>query len=275
MKAVDARAAEPIHVGIFQNKPLVYYEDGPKGLFVEILNYIAAKEDWNLEYVPCELEQCLDLLKTNKLDLMTALGKTPERNRYLAFSKEPVWTIWGTIYAQQDEDVDGIFDLKDKKIGVIKGSRITAALQKMLTEFNIPVQYVAFENYDSLYKAFEAKKLKAFSVNNSYGFDQQRNIHSYKTPIVFSPFSVYFAAPRNGRYPGQLAIINKYVKELRADKHSLFYAFEKSWFGDRQIYWTGRRIGILSASFLFVAICLMAFWRYRSLASINYGGEGN
>lgn len=267
-QAVEARAAEPIRVGIFQNKPLVYYEGGPKGLFVEILDHVAKKENWRLEYVPCELQQCLDMLKTNKLDMMTALGKTRERSSYLSFSEEPVWTIWGTIYAQK-QNINGIFDLKNKKIGVIKGSRITAALQKMLTDFNIPVQYVVFNDYDSLYKAFKAKKLDAMSVNNSYGFDQQRNIHSYKTPIVFSPFSLYFAAPINGGHSAQLAIINRFVKKLKSDKDSLFYAFEKTWFGTKQTYWTARRIGILSASFLFLTVFLMAFWRYRSLLSIN------
>jgi len=261
-------ATETIRVGIFQNKPIVYFDDSPKGLFVEILDYVAQKENWELEYVSCELQECLNFLESNKIDLMTALGSTQERSRYLSFTQEPVWSIWGTIYAQ-NQDVHGIFDLADKKIGVLKGSRITAALQKMLTEFDIPVQYVAFDNYESIYKAFKDHNVDTFSVNSTHGFDEYTTFYSHKTPIVFSPFSIYFAAPLNGRHTKKLAVINDYVKELKADRNSLFYKFEKQWFGDTETFWTGKRIGLISASFLFITICLMALWRYQSLVSLN------
>ncbi len=68
----DSRANESIKVGVFQNKPIVYYEDGPKGLFVDVLDYIAGKENWEIEYVECELKNCLALLEENSLDLMTS-----------------------------------------------------------------------------------------------------------------------------------------------------------------------------------------------------------
>lgn len=108
-------ASESIKVGIFQNKPIVYFENGPKGLFVEVLDYVVQKENWEIEYVVCELKDCLSLLKSNELDLMTSLGESPERLENFTFSKEPIWTFWGTIYSH-DHSIQGIFDLKGKKL---------------------------------------------------------------------------------------------------------------------------------------------------------------
>ena len=266
---VKSWAVASIRVGIFQNKPLVYFEDGdPKGLFVEILDHLAPKEGWKIEYVPCELNQCLDLLKSNQIDLMTALGASHERAAYLDYSREPVWTLWGTIYSH-DFGIHGIFDLRGKSIGVIKGSRITAALGKMLNDFKVSVRYVEFDNYGSLFSAFTKKKIDVFTVNNTHGFDMQKGMVLHKTPIVFAPFDIFFAAPRNGRYTGKLAVIDAYVKALKTDKNSLFHAFENKWFGVPQTYWTAKRIGIISGIILSLTIVAMAFWRYRSLITIN------
>ncbi len=264
----ELRAYESIRVGVFPNKPIVYFEDGPKGLFVEILNQIAEKEAWQIEYVPCELKDCFTLLKSNELDLMTCLGKSPERLQVLTYSKEPVWTFWGTIYSR-DQTIQSVLDLKDKKIGVRRKNKITLELRKLLNEFKISVQYVEFDNYESAYQAFRNRKIDTLAVNNTYAFGKQKEINIHKTPLVFTPFSAYFASLKNGRHQDKLAVIDDYIKTFKEDKFSLMHRFEEKWFGYTETYWTLRRIGIISAIFLVITICLMAWWRYRSIVNIN------
>ncbi len=261
-------ADEPVKVGIFQNKPVVYFENEPKGLFVELLDYVAEREDWEIEYVNCELTECFDLLKSHELDLMTSLGRSPDRLNFLNFSKEPIWTFWGTIYAH-DLKITSILDLKDKKIGVRKKNKITLALQDILKQFDISVQYVEFDNYESVLKAFKKKTLDAIAINNTYYFDRQSSIDRLKTSIVFSPFSAYYTTPKNGRHSEKLDVIDTYVRELRRDRDSLFHAFQDKWFGGHQSYWTGKRIGATGAISLLVTVFVMAFWRYRSLVGLN------
>lgn len=91
---------------------------------------------WEIDYIPCELKECLELLKSNDLELMTSLGKSPMHSEVFTFSEEPIWTFWGTIYAH-NFDITSIFDLRDKKIGVRSRSKITRALQRLLTNFPI------------------------------------------------------------------------------------------------------------------------------------------
>ncbi len=261
-------ANEPVKVGIFQNKPVVYFEDKPKGLFVELLDYIAEREGWEIEYVNCELTECFDLLKSHELDLMPSLGRSPGRLEFLNFSEEPIWTFWGTIYAH-DQKIISILDLKDKNIGVRKKNKITLALQDILKQFDISAQYVKFDNYESILSAFHEKTLDAIAINNIYHFDRQGSIDRFKTPIVFSPFSAYYTAPKNGRHRKKLDVIDAYVRELRRDRDSLFHAFQERWFGGHQADWTGKKIGIVSAVSLLITIFVMAFWRYRSLVGLN------
>jgi PAS domain S-box-containing protein len=261
-------AKETVKVGIFQNKPVVYFEDKPKGLFVETLDYVAEIEGWDIEYIPCKLQECIELINSNELDIMTSLGKNPARLQLLTFSEEPIWTFWGTVYAH-DHTISSLFDLKDRNIGVRRKNKITFSLQKLLADFEIPARYVPFDNYEEAFTALNDKKIDVVAVNNTYGFEEQRKSDTYQTSIVFSPFSAYFAAPKNGRHVKKLAVIDTYVKALKADKDSFFYTFQQKQFGGVQPYWTGKRIGIIGAIFLIIIVFGMASWRYRSLISIN------
>ncbi len=267
---LPARSAnsEVLRVGIFPNKPIVYYEDGAKGLFVDILNHTAEKEGWNLEYIPCDLEKCLDLIREKKLDIIPALEKNSERLKFLSFSTEPVWTFWETIYSHKLR-VNTLFDLQNKKIGVVRKSTSTGALQNLLTSLGVRVQYVTFDDYDAAVAAIHMNKVDAVALNNTFGFLEQRTSDIYPTSIVFNPSSAYFTVRKNGPHADKLAAVDKYTKHLKADEESLFYQFQQKWFSAKQRYWTVKRITLLAVFLLLVVAVPMAFWRYRSLRHIN------
>jgi signal transduction histidine kinase/ABC-type amino acid transport substrate-binding protein len=265
----SAWAKGPIKVGIFQNKPIVYDENGPKGLFVDVLKQIAIEEDWKVKYVTCEFKDCLKLLKTNELDLMTSLGESPERAKYAAFSKEAIWTFWGTVYSRE-RHINSILDLKNKKIGVRKKNKITASFKTLVTQFQIPLEYVEFDNYEAAFDAMANEIIDAVAVNNTYAFTQKdiNNIF-YKTPIVFDPFSAYFAVSKNG---GNLEILNRidhHVKQYKSSPSSVFQIFHDKWLGLQKTYWTAKKLAVLSGLLIFMTASFMSVWRYRSLIKIN------
>jgi PAS domain S-box-containing protein len=262
-------ADNAIKVGIFQNKPIVFFdEDGPRGLFVEVLDKVALEEKWQLDYVTCELDDCLKQLAAGELDLMTSLGVSADRLELFSFSGESVWTFWGAIYAR-DIKIQGILDLQGKVIGVRKNNNTTAALQKLLDEFRIPVQYVEFDNYEAAFQGIQQNEVDAVAVNNTYIMSEQEGAGLYRTPIVFNPFAAFFAAPKNGRHADKLAVIDDYVRRFKADEASIIHGFIKKWFGSQPPYWTTRKVVILSFSLLLLGIFVMALWRYRSLVALN------
>lgn len=268
LPAANLRAGVPVKVGVFQNKPIVYHDGQAKGLFVEILDSVAEKNGWELEYVLCELKTCLEKLKTNQLDLMTSVGTNAERLTYLSFSQESIWTFWGTIYSH-DRKITGIFDLQGKSIGVRRKNKTTAALQRLLSSFDISVDYTEFNNYESAFHAFEQKKLDAVAVNNTYGFGKQKEMYIYRTPIVFNPFSAYFAAPKDGQHVAKLASIDEHVRHLKASENSVFDTFKQEWFGIAQPYLTIYQILLPVSILLVITILAAAIWRYRSLSHFN------
>lgn len=262
-------AATPLKVGVFQNKPIVYYDsEGEKGLFVEVLDQIAAQEQWTVEYVRCELHDCLQQLASGQLDLMTSLGINPERLQQFAFSKEPVWTFWGTIYAK-DLDIHGILDLAGKRIGVRKENNITTALKKLLTEFEISVHYVEFDNYESIFEALREGEIDAAAVNNTYVLHERLGDVVQRTPIVFNPFSAYFATSKHGPHVDKLAVIDRFVKRFKQEPLSVIHTFEKNWFGGNQGFWTTKRIVLLSIALVVLSIIGTMFWRNRTLLTLN------
>ena len=265
----SAWAKKTIKVGIFQNKPIVYDENGPKGLFVDVLEQVSHQEGWSLEYVTCEFKDCLKLLKANELDLMTSLGESTERRKYFNFSKEAIWTFWGTIYTRE-RGINSILDLEGKKIGVRRKNKITLGLKKLIDQFKIPLTYMEFDNYETAFEAMKNQTVDAIAVNNTYAFTREDiNDLFYRTSIVFDPFSAYFAVAKNGGNQNILDKIDHYVKDSKASPTSVFQRFNDKWLGLSKTYWTTKRIAILSIVLILITAAFMSIWRYRSLVRIN------
>ena len=70
-----------IKVGIYENKPKVFVDsdDEPQGFFVDILNYIASKEGWQLDYVASTWEKNLEKLEKAEIDLLLDIAESEER----------------------------------------------------------------------------------------------------------------------------------------------------------------------------------------------------
>jgi ABC-type amino acid transport substrate-binding protein len=78
-----------LRVGISQNPPkLMLNEDGkPEGIYVDILQYIASQEDWELEYVGGEWEAILEGAQNGDIDLIPDLAYSSERANYFPFMR--------------------------------------------------------------------------------------------------------------------------------------------------------------------------------------------
>ncbi|MDT9189295.1 MAG: transporter substrate-binding domain-containing protein [Limnospira sp. PMC 894.15] len=83
---------EIVRVGIYENQPKVFIDETgkPAGFWVDLLNPIARKQNWQLQYIPCEWNQCLELLEEGQLDLMVDVAHSEERDRRFNFNQEVV-----------------------------------------------------------------------------------------------------------------------------------------------------------------------------------------
>ena len=61
MTSARLEASDAIKVGLYQNMPLTFIDPNgaSRGFFIDILEHIATKEDWKIEYDPDTWAACL------------------------------------------------------------------------------------------------------------------------------------------------------------------------------------------------------------------------
>ncbi|MDX9710710.1 MAG: transporter substrate-binding domain-containing protein, partial [Trichloromonas sp.] len=97
-----AEAARTVRVGIFDNLPMAAWDRESRqarGIFPELLEEIAQREGWLLEYRPGTFSDCFAWLGEGTVDLVTGIGYSEERDWLYDFSRESVLSNWGQLLA--------------------------------------------------------------------------------------------------------------------------------------------------------------------------------
>lgn len=221
---------QTVRVGVYQNSPKVALSSAgkPEGIFVDIIEAIALKEGWRLEYVAGTWSEGLARLEAGEIDLMPDVARTSEREPLFAFHQEPVLASWNQIYTRRGSGVRSLLDLETKRIAVLEGSVQQTMFTQMTSSFNLTTRLAPYADYDAAFDAVARGQADAVITNRFFGV---RNADKYgleDTAIIFSPAKLYFAAPRTG-HDAQLAAIDKHVLEFKKDSGSVYYRSLRRW----------------------------------------------
>ena len=237
-----ANNSTQIKVGIYNNPPKIYLNKKgiPVGFWADITNYIAKKENWKIEWKFDSWNNCLKNLLTNKIDMMIDVGVTPQREKLLLFNKQTVLLSWVRLYRKKGSKIHSILDLKDKKIGALKGSfdlNGPQGLRNTLKNFNITAQIVEMKSYEDIFKALENKEIDAGITDADYGNLNASKYRIEKTFIILQPAQMKFAFPKNSKFSRYLINrIDYHLKKLKEDKNSIYYtSLEKNLIGTKEI----------------------------------------
>lgn len=218
-----------LRVGAYDNYPKVFKSpDGRiRGIFPDLLEHVARKEGWQIEYVYGEWEDCLDRLRRGALDLMPDVARSPERGREYALSEETVLVNWGVAYAAPGVKVESMPDLAGKRVAVMRGSIHTdgpGGIADLLRQFNVPSEFVYAENYAEVFRLVHEKAADAGVVNRIFGAVNESNYTLQRTPIVFNPVQVVFALPRDGPLNRIiLPALDRNLRQLKQSGGSFYY----------------------------------------------------
>ena len=93
-----------LKVGMYDNEPKVFKDEegNVKGLFPEILEYIAQQEGWRIEWIEGDWAKCLERLESGKIDIMIDVAYSDTRAELYDFNNVEVLTNWGIIYVEED-----------------------------------------------------------------------------------------------------------------------------------------------------------------------------
>jgi len=257
-----AQSRMPVKVGVYQNAPLTFIDENGKveGFFIDILESIADKENWKIEYVQSSFSECLSNLESGRIDLLGAVAYSKSRGKLFDFTFKSVFTNWGQIYINNKTDIESIIDLAGKKVAVLQGDIFFDDLRKLVNQFGIQCRFIEAFEYEDVLKLVEIGRCQAGLVSQVYGTRHERNYDIYKSSILVSPKKTYWAAPK-GKNQNILFALDKRIRELKSDEQSIYYEAINKWFG------TGVK-SQLGRWFKWIIICVLSLLSLFFISSL-------
>lgn len=226
----SAHAETIVRVGVYENSPKVALSPGgqPEGVFIDLIQAVAEREGWRVEYVSGSWAEGLDRLSAGTIDLMPDVALTPERQRIYAFHEEPVLSSWVQVYAHAGSEIRSLLDLSGKRVAVLERSVQQNFFTHMVSGFGIDVELVERSDFDAAFEAVRSGQADAVVTNRFFGARHALRYGLEDTAIIFNPSKLYFAAPLNGRHDLLLAI-DRHLREFKRDSSSVYYASLGRW----------------------------------------------
>jgi len=223
-------AQTTLKIGVYDNKPIIFVDDDGEvqGLFVDLLEEIANKENWRLEYVVGHFSGVFAQLKGGEIDILPALAYSKEREEIIDYTSETILSNWGEIYVPGNRTLTSLLELEGKKVGVMQGDIHFTALKELTDRFNISCRFIEADEYEIVFEMLQANFVDVGVVNRLYG---NRNQHEYsvkQTPVIFNPIEMRFGATK-GKNQDILTKIDSYMLSYSADRHSIHYQLINRW----------------------------------------------
>ncbi|MBU1168576.1 MAG: transporter substrate-binding domain-containing protein [Proteobacteria bacterium] len=225
-----------VRVGAYENPPKVFtVSDGTViGIYPDILNIIAEKENWKLEFIHGTWEECLHRLKDNSIDVMVDVAFSKEREKEYDFNEETVFVNWGALYTRHGFQADSFPDLKGRTIAVMKGSIHTdgeQGIKAILNQFDIPCTFIEVEDYKTVFNLVASGKADAGVVNRLFGTLNAEDSKLVRSNIIFNPQHLKFAFPKQASLtPYLIECIDRQLKPLKDNPSSGFHAVLSNYF---------------------------------------------
>ena len=219
-----------LKIGVYDNAPKIFMDESgkPAGMFVDIIEAVAAAEGWKLAYVHGTWAEGLDRLEHQRIDLMPDVAHTADREDRFSFHKVPVLSSWFQVYAHKGSGIHSILDLAGKRIAVLERSVQEQAFVHLSQGFDLRADLIALPDYRSTFERVASGGADAVITNRFYGLAHAKAFGLEDTAVVFSPSNLFFAAPK-GQGAQLLAAIDRNLTHLKKNPKSVYYNALERW----------------------------------------------
>ena len=226
----SAWGAQKVRVGVYQNSPKVALSEAgrPEGIFIDLIEGVAEREGWEIEYVPGTWAEGLERLAGGEIDLMPDVARNQEREALYAFHQEPVLASWNQVYTRQGSGLRSMMDLEGKRVAVLSGSVQERQFEQMAESFSLVVEWVSLPDFDAAFAAVSQGQADAVVTNRFFGVRNATRYGLEDTAIIFSPSKLFFAAPLQSD-PALLQTLDRHLRAYKQDSGSLYYSSLRRW----------------------------------------------
>ena len=225
--------AAEVRIGIDSNPPLAFIDpDGnASGLFPEIFNQF----DWDIRYIPCRWEQCLEKLDQAEIDILPAIAYTKERAEQYRFAEETVINSWGQIYHRPENPINSILELAGKRCAVLAKDVYYVAdqgLKQVADSFDIHIDFVEVTSNEEAFTLLAEGKTDAAMVGRIFGIKSRQLFGLLPSPIMIKPIQVRPAF--SAQAPDDL--IHEFNKQLglwKQSSSSIYHQLLEKWLGEK------------------------------------------
>ncbi len=232
VQALERGPQGTIRVGIFHVEPfnIIDKDKIPAGLNVDLLKEISRGQKWTPEFVPVTWVEGLERLQKEEIDLMVSVAYSPERAEVMDYNHESVLELWGQVFLRPDGKVKNMNDLAGHRVGVMRKDINGSNFIKTAQSLGVQCEIIEFPSYLEVFTAVQKNEVDAGIAHQHYGLRYAKEYNLVGSTILFSPFSIYFAA-KKGKHHELLGNIDTQLFQWKRDKDSYFY--------ERLDYWLG------------------------------------
>lgn len=226
-----ARAEADLKVGVYQAHPLVFMDKGrARGIYPDLINHIADKHDWRINYIPCQWNDCLRRLEAGELDLMTGIAYTPERAKRFGYTWEDVLVEWGQVYVRPDSKIKTLLDLEGRSVAVLTGDILYDSLRSLTNRFNIQCRFIEVPKLAWVLDMVRSGRVDAGAVNRLFGLRHGDDFGLVASPIIYNPLSLRIASRKD--LPQEiLTALSNDLARMKQTQGSIYYSTLEHWLG--------------------------------------------
>lgn len=215
---------DTITVGIYDNPPKIFLDSSgkAKGLFPDLLEQIARKEQWHIQYIKGTWKECLNRLENGDIDILPDMAYSKKRAKRFAFTDQTVYVNWTGLFSNRSSTIHSLSSLSGKKIAVMRGSIHTEGengIKALLSELGINVYYMECASYKEALLAVSTGKADVAAVNQLLGQTFCDSFSLEHSSITFNPIELKYAVSQyNEKGKAQLKKIDEHLLKMKMGK---------------------------------------------------------